>query len=78
MAMESHDVTLLVLACVILFNIINTWYLADHQGLPDDDNKHRQVPAGWRQGQVLPDPGGPERGNNATITAKRQGEYLMH
>ena len=68
-----------VLACVTLHNIIRTHYGADHQGLAyDEDNNHRHVPGGWRQGQVLSDLGVPKWGNHATVAAKRQREYLMH
>ena len=56
MAQEPHNVTWVVLACVTLHNIIRTRYRGNHQGLPgEEDNNHRQVPGGWRQGQVLPD-----------------------
>ena len=58
MAREPNNVMLVVLACVALHNIIRTCYWEDHQGLLDEDgNDHRQMPGGWRQGQVLPDVG---------------------
>ena len=52
---EPHNVTLMVLACVTLDNIIRTHYDADHQGLAEEDNNHGQVLGAWRQGQILPD-----------------------
>ena len=72
MTQESHNVTLVVLACATLHNIIMTLYRADHQGLSDEDNNHRQVPNAWRKGQVLPDVGEPPWWNHATIAAKRK------
>ena len=73
MALEPHNVTSVVLACVTLHNIIRTHSRAGHQGLADEeDNNHRQVPGAWRQGQVLSDLGVPPLGNHATVAAKRQ------
>ena len=79
MAQEPHNVTSVVLACVTLHNIIRTHYQADHQGQAgEENNNHRHIPGAWRQGQVLPDLEKSERGNNATVPAKRQRHYLKH
>ena len=78
MAQEPHNVTLMVLVCVTLHNIIRTLHRADHQVLPnEEENNHRQVPGGCRQGQVMLVLG-VLWGNNATIATKRQREYRMH
>ena len=72
-----HNVMSVLLACVILHNIIQTPYRADHQGLEDEDNNHRQMPSAWMQVQVLPDLGQPQRWNQATIVAKRLRERVL-
>ena len=54
-----------------LHNIIRTHYGTNNQGLPDEDNNHKQVPGAWRYG-------GPECYNHSQDAGKVFDVLLQH
>ena len=76
---NKDTVTLIVLACGVLNNIMKIQYPGVYHGIGDDEDEyHRLVHGQWRQGVKLQDMEEVTAGNRDTQMAKKQRLYPKH